>query len=154
NYASIHARQVHVREARFGFVRPGEGEVRALRLRHRGLRIQVTHVQRALDVVLPSGPRVADHAHRPRDPAAPRRADPDARLAVDDQLLGVVVPPDRGAERLHLLPGQELAGSLPDERRLGDVRIAVEGREVLGHRLDGLDWHGVVPVTERWAAGG
>ena len=138
----IDALDVHVPQTRLRLIRTREVEVRDLLLRQRGLRIQIAHVQRALNVVLHARPRIGDHPHRPGNAAAPRRADADARLAVDDQLLGVVVPPDRGPERLHLVPGQELGGAFPDQRRLGDMRVAIEGREILGHRGEGLGRHG------------
>src|SRR5262249_51596846 len=44
---------------------------------------------------------------------------------------------------------EELAGTLPDQRWLGNVGVAIERREILGHRLEGLDRHGTPPASAR-----
>src|SRR5712691_6493058 len=75
------------------------------------------------------------------------RANAGARPAVDDQLLAVGVPPDRRLEGFQLVPGEVLLGPLPDQRRLGDMGITVEGREILGHGCKSLHRHGVPPCV-------
>src|SRR5260370_4577906 len=36
-------------------------------------------------------------------------------------------------------------GSLPNQWRLSDMRVAIEGREILGHRVEPLNRHSLTP---------
>ena len=75
-------------------------QVRHLLLGERRLGIEVAHVEGALNVMLDARPGVGDDPHGTGNPAATRGANASASLAIDDQLLGFGVPPDRGLEGL------------------------------------------------------
>ena len=60
-------------------------EIGDLLLGQRGLRVEVAHVERALDVVLDPRPGIGDDPHRAGNAAAARRTEADTGAAVDDQ---------------------------------------------------------------------
>ena len=80
----IDALNVHVLEARLWFVGAGMVEIGHLLLSQRGLRVQIAHVEGALNIMLHPGPRIGDDPHRPGNAALTRRAEPDTGAAVDD----------------------------------------------------------------------
>ena len=59
-------------------------EIGHLLLSQRGLRVQIAHVEGALNIMLHPGPRIGDDPHRPGNAALARRAEPDTGAAVDD----------------------------------------------------------------------
>ena len=130
----------------FGSCEPAWSRCGDLLLRQRGLRVQVAHVQRALNVVLDPWAGIGDDPHRAGDAALARRAQPDPGAAIDDQQAAFGIPPDRPLQCVELVAGQEILGAFPDQRRLGDMRVAIEGREILGHRRKALNRHAVPPA--------
>src|SRR6516225_7912369 len=136
----------HVLEPRLWLIGAGVVEISDLLLGQRRLRIEIAYVEGALDVVLDPRTGVGDDPHRAWNTALARRAEPDPGAAVDNQETAFGVPPDRLLQCVELVAGQELVRALPDQRRLGDVRVAVEGREILGHRHETLNRHAVAPV--------
>ena len=131
-------------------------EIGDLLLGQRGLRVEVAHVQRALDVVLDPRPGIGDDPHRAGNAA--RRGEPrptparpltiSSRLSASHQIVAL--------QRVEFVAGQKFVGALPDQRRLGDMRVAVEGGEVLGHRRETLNRHGASSIDcwRRPQAGG
>ena len=119
-------------------------EIGNLLLGQRCLGVQVAHIEGPLDIVLDPRPGIGNDPHCAGDAALARRAEPDPSAAVDDQQPAVGIPPDRALQRVELVAGQEILGALPDQRRLGDMRIAIEGREILGHRREALNRHDVL----------
>src|SRR6266576_6864576 len=79
----------------------------------------------------------------------PLRGESHPGAPVDDQQPAIGIPPDRALQRVELVARQKVFGALPDQRRLGDMRVAIEGREILGHRREALNWH-AVPPRKRW----
>jgi hypothetical protein len=106
-------------------------EIGDLVLRECGLGIEVAHVKGPLDIVLDPRPGVADDPHGTRDSAHARRSQPHPGAAIDDQEPAVSVPPNRALQRIELVAGQELVCPLPDQRRFGDVRVAIKSRKSL-----------------------
>jgi hypothetical protein len=75
-------------------------EIGHLLLGQCGLRVQIAHVEGALNIMLDPGPRIGDDPHRPGDAALAGRAEPDPGAAVDDQQAALGVPPDRRLQRI------------------------------------------------------
>src|SRR5262245_56897639 len=121
-------------------------QIRHVLLGERRLGIEVAHVEGALNVMLDARPSVGDGPHGAGNAAATRGANASASLAIDDQLLALGVPPDRGLEGLQLVPGQVLLGLLPDLGGFRHVGITVKGRKVLGHGYKRLHRHAVPPL--------
>jgi hypothetical protein len=116
-------------------------EIGDLFLRQCCLRIEIAHIEGALDVMLDARSGIRDDPHRSGNAALAGRAEPDPGAAIHDQQPAVGVPPDRPLQRIELVTGQEILRTLPDQRRLGDVRVAVERREIFGHRRETLNRH-------------
>src|SRR5262249_55620595 len=132
---------VHVAQARFWLVRAGMVEIGDLLGGQRRLRVQVAHIEGALDVVPDPGAGIGDDPHRAGNAALARRAEPDPGAAIDDQQPAVGVPPDRALQRIEFVARQKLTGALPDQRWFGDVSIAIERWKILGHRREALNGH-------------
>ena len=60
-------------------------EIGDLVLRQRRPRVEVAHIEGALDVVLDAGAGIGDDPHRAGDAALARRSEADAGAAIDDQ---------------------------------------------------------------------
>src|SRR5262245_47060499 len=97
--------------------------------------------------MLDARPSVGDDPHGTGNPTTTRGANASASLAIDDELLTLGVPPDRGFESLQFVLGQVFMGPLPDLGGFRHVGIAVKGREVLGHGVKLLDRHAVSPLS-------
>ena len=141
----VDALHVHVAQPGLGFVRALMVEIIGLFLRDRGLGMEVAHVQGALDVVLEPRPGQRQDVDDARGAADALRAQPGAGVAVDDELLGVLVEPHRSLECGQLVLRQPVRGLLPYPGRFGDVGVAVEGRKILGHGRELLGRHGGPP---------
>ena len=96
--------------------------------------------------MLDPGASIGDDPHRAGNAAVSRRAEPDPGAAVDDQEAADGVPPDRLLQRIQFVAGQEFVSTFPDHRRLGDMRVTIEGRKILGHRRKALNRHAVPPI--------
>src|SRR5207244_2882256 len=101
--------------------------------------IEVAHIEGSLDVVLDPRTGIGNDPHCAGNAALARRAQSDTGATIDEQELAVGIPPDRPLQRVELVPGQEILGALPDQRRLGDMRVTVERWEILGHRREPLN---------------
>src|SRR5262249_28921300 len=128
-------------EPRLWLVRAGMVEIGDLILSKRGFRVQIAYIEGALDVVLNAGAGIGDDPHRAGDAALAWRAETDPGATVDDEEAAVGVPPDRALQRVEFIAGQEILGAFPDPRRLGDMRVAIERREILRHRRKALNRH-------------
>ena len=96
----VNALDVHIPQAGLGLIGARVVQVRHLLLGERGRGIEVAHVEGALNVMLDARPGVRDDPHGPGNPATTRGANASSCLAIDDQLLALGVPPDRGLEGL------------------------------------------------------
>src|SRR5262249_51222846 len=132
---------VHVLETRLGLIRTLVVDIVGLLGGERGFWIEIAYVDRALNIVLEARSRQRKHVHHTRGAVDALRAEARIGNSVDDQLLGVRVKPDAPFERLILIVGQPLLGPIPQPGRLGDVRIAVEGRKGFGHGCKFLNRH-------------
>ena len=150
----VDALGVHVPQARSGLTRAVVGEVAGLLRGDGRFGVDVAHVDGALDVVLHAGASEADDV----DLAGPHIGDgvevADVGLAVDDDLIVGGVVPHGGLEGLELVLGEVLGGHLPDEGRLDDVGVAVEGGEVLGHGLRSAGWAWSTSCQRAWGVWG
>src|SRR5262245_21438736 len=121
-------------------------QIRHVLLGERRLGIEVAHVEGALNVMLDARPSVGDDPHGTGNATTTRGANASASLAIDDELLALGVPPDRGLESLQLVLGQVRVGLLPDLGRFCHVGITVKGRKVLSHGGKRLHRHAIPPL--------
>jgi hypothetical protein len=120
-------------------------EIGDLLLRQCRLRVEIAHIESSLNVVLDPRSGIGDDPHCAGHTALARRTQPDTGAAIDDQQPAVGVPPDCALQRVKLVMGQEILRTLPDQRRLDDMRISVERRKILGHRREALNGHEASP---------
>ena len=138
---------VHVDKARLRIIGAAMVEVSGLFLGERRCWIEVAYVDGALDVVLEAGPSKGEDIDDSRCAPHTLCADAGTRLSIDDQGLGFVVPPDRLLQRVELAWRKPFLCAVPDPRRLGDMGIAIEGRESLSHGGESLNGHGELLVS-------
>src|SRR6266540_7562953 len=95
--------------------------------------------------MLEAWPSEAENIHDPRSPADPLGAQARARVAIDDQLLGLGVEPHSGLEGFEFVFGQPVFRPFPDPRGLSDMGVTVKSGEVLHHRCKLLHRHAPPP---------
>ena len=114
-------------------------KVGRLLLRQCRLRAEITNVKRPLDVVFDTGPGQGNE--REETSRTPKTQEMAAGVAVNEILVGLGIIPISKLQRLQLIPGEVFLGALPYRGGLGHMSVAIEGRELLGHRRKFLDRH-------------
>ena len=102
----VNALDVHVAQARLGFVGAFVIHVVGLLFGEGSLGVQVAHVEGPLDVMLEARPGRGENIDDPRRPADTLGPETRTRVAIDNQLLGLGIKPHGGLESFQLVFGQ------------------------------------------------